>query len=102
MRFHLRANLALAAVVALNLAVHDQLGYFTPLAFCGVMTAFALALSASLLPSIVRNSASSIDGDLLVLMCTALAMTTLNVQSTHLSRAAMPCAPSRLPRPRSW
>jgi hypothetical protein len=86
MRYHVRSLLALAALVALDLANHDALGYFDPLAFAIVMFSFAIALVASVMPDVARGPADAeVDGDLLVVGLTAVGLTGFGISSVHLT-----------------
>jgi hypothetical protein len=86
MRYHVRPLLALAALVALDLLNHDSLGYFHPLTFAYVVIAFALALTASLMPDVVRGPEdAAVDGDLTALGLIALSLTALGAISVHLT-----------------
>src|SRR5262245_46592869 len=86
MRYHVRPLLALAALVALDLANHDSLGYFHPFTFAIAIIAFAMALTASLMRDVTRGPADAgINGDLLAFGLTAVGLTAFGIGSVHLT-----------------
>src|SRR5262245_31232924 len=86
MRYHVRPLLALAALVALDLANHDSLGYFHQFTFATAIIAFALALAASLMRDVARGTAdAAVDCDLLAFGLTAVGLTAFGIGSVHLT-----------------